>query len=118
MNKKPLPKLSDEDRQKIKQQRLADQEWALSNLKNDWMDEPYFRELASEQGFRLAQWWKPCSELKYMRRVLKHIVKDIKWWEDHNACTLKQFAEMNSRMPAWVAQSIILESFINEHSTF
>ena len=94
-----------------RQKKLA---YAQEHLKLEYMDMPYWEDLARKHGFRLAMSYLPCSELKYAKRVMKHLGVDSVWWLEHNACSMKQWAEDNSTYTARAMQGIILESYEGE----
>lgn len=101
--------MTDEDRQRIQEQRIKDQEWAKENLKTEWMDENFLRSLASERGFTLAPWWKPTTDIKYINRALKAIGKDSSWHLESFGFRPTKWKDMNPKTPAWVAQCLIFE---------
>lgn len=104
--RRELPKL---DREAIAAQREVEQAWARENLKNHWLDESFYRSLAAEYGLRLAHWWKPSSETRYIRRALVAAGKDSTWFKETFGYFLKDFHIFNPTTPAWVAQCIVLE---------
>lgn len=100
-----LVPMSDEQRQEIKDKRLADQEYAKEHLNISYADEQYWREQSSLFGIRLPMWWKPASDTKYVRRACKKLGIDIK---DFVASTgfsnLNQFVRNN---PRWSALAVV-----------
>ncbi len=97
------------DREAVAEQREKDQAWAREHLKQDWLDESFFRRLAADYGLRLAPWWKPASETRYIRRALAAAGKDGEWFKASFGCPVKDFCIFNPRTPAWVAQAMVLE---------
>lgn len=89
-------------------------EYAQEHLKLDYMDMQYWESLASKHNFRLALWYLPCSELKYARRLMKHLGVDSKWWREHNECSLESWVKINHTFTARAMQGIILESYNGE----
>jgi len=101
--------ISPEERERIREEQEKDKEWAKNNLKIEWLDEHHYRSLASKYKITLARWWKPASELKYIKRALKAVDKDAAWWKDKMGVSIKDFAKLNPSLPAWVAMGIVLE---------
>lgn len=97
------------DREAVAAQREAEQAWARENLKNYWLDETYYRSIAAEYGLRLAHWWKPASETRYIRRALVAAGKDSAWFKETFEYPPKDFCLFNPTTPAWVVQCIVLE---------
>ncbi len=97
------------DREAIAAQREVEQAWARENLKNHWLDEFFYRRIAAEYGLRLAPWWKPSSETRYIRRALVAAGKDSNWFKETFGYPLKDFHLFNPTTPTWVVQCIVLE---------
>ena len=97
------------DREAVAAQRGADQEWARGHLKNNRMDESFYRGLAADCGLRMAHWWKPSSETRYIKRALKAVEKDGNWFKEAFGYPVKDFCIFNPKTPAWVAQGVVLE---------
>ena len=97
------------DREAVAEQREKDQAWAREHLKQDWLDESFFRGLAADYGLRLAPWWKPSSETRYIRKALVAAGKDSEWFKASFGYYAKDFYIFNPRTPAWVAQAMVLE---------
>ena len=89
---------------------------AGEHLKQDFgEDETLWRKLASEVGFRLAAKHIPCSETKYIKRLLKHLDRTPEWWKEVNGYTkFSQFAKNNPDWPMFACQGLILEDYFNE----
>ncbi|MNF64839.1 hypothetical protein D3C85_292890 [compost metagenome] len=88
---------------------------AGEHLKNDFLDEGHWRELASQVGFRLAAKHIPCSETKYIKRLLNHLGKEADWWKENNGYNkFSSFAKDNPDWPAFAAQGLVLEDYFNE----
>lgn len=101
--------------ERSKQVKKEQKEYAEANLKLDFMDEPVWRKMASEVGFRLATRYAPSTNPKYIRKLLKHIEKDSKWLEEHTGCKNPIIlATMNPTWPAFAVQGCILESYLSE----
>ena len=98
-----------EDQKAIAAKRKEQQTWAEDHLKLHWLDEGWMRELASSMGFKLAAWYYPSSETKYIKRALKHVGKDSEWFKASFGYYAKDFCTFNPRTPAWVAQAMVLE---------
>ena len=105
-------KITDEDRQKAKESRLAKKQWAEENLKLVYEDESVWEELAKKHRVRLPQKQIPNTELKYMKRMFKHLGLDMKLYlEDSGVASLKQLVSLN---PTWTARAecgMLLEYF-------
>lgn len=107
MKERPIPPKADRD--VLAAQRLAEQAWALEHLKTEWMDEHYYKSLAATYGLRCARWWKPASETRYIKRALKTAGKDGAWFRDTFGYAINEFHIHNPKVPAWVAQCLVLE---------
>lgn len=97
-----------EDREKGRLQRIENQEWAKQNLRQDWADANYWRTLSKHYNLRLAPWYKPATQVKYLNKALKAVNKDKEWWE-LQVGSHKDFVKLNPTMPAWVVQGIVME---------
>ena len=110
--------LSSEDRQRLREKANETREakkLAGQHLKQDFSDEPHWRMLASQVGFRLAASHIPASEIKYVKRILKHLDKDITWWQDKTGFTkISDFYKENPNYPAYSLQGLILEDYFWE----
>lgn len=85
------------------------------HLRQDFADEAVFRENASKIKFRLASAYIPASEQKYLRRLLKHINKDMNWWRECNGYkSVEQWCKDNTNMPAYYLQSLTIEDYLEE----
>ena len=105
-----LVPMSDEQRQEIKDKRIADQEYAKEHLKTEYMDENYWRELSSKFSCRLPLWWIPASEIKYIRRACKKIGVDLQTFVDSTGFSnIKQFVKANSNLTALCMVGLLLE---------
>lgn len=98
-----------EDREVIAEKRKAHQEWAESNLKLDWLDEGWMREIAHSVGLKLALWYYPASTTKYIKRALKAVGRDGVWHKEVFGFPIGEWNEVNPEHPAWVAQCLIVE---------
>lgn len=88
---------------------------AGQHLRNDFVDEPHWRANASKLGFRLAASYIPASEGKYLRRLLKHLDRDMDWWRE---CTgyknVEQFYKDNPDWPCYALQGITIDDYLEE----
>lgn len=88
---------------------------AGKHLRQDFADESVFRENASNIGFRLASSYIPASEQKYLRRLLKHLDKDMDWWRESNGYkNVEQWCKDNPNMPAYYLQALTIEDYLEE----
>lgn len=115
-----LTMITEEQRQQAKINRLADQEYARKNLKIEYADRNTWSDLASKYGCKLPLWFKPITDLKYMRRVAKKANYDINLFLEATGCSnLKEFAQMNSKWTAVAGVGILLEEiddyFTHQH---
>ena len=100
-----LVPMTDEQRQEIKDKRIADQEYAKEHLKVEYADQKYWSDTASKYGLRLPGWWIPSSEVKYIRRACKKLNIDINdFTESTGFSNLNQLAENN---PSWNAVAMV-----------
>ena len=83
------------------------------HLRQDFADEAVFRENASKIKFRLAPSYIPATEQKYLRRLLKHIDKDMNWWRECNGYkSVERWCKDNPNMPAYYLQSLTIEDYL------
>ena len=102
--------MSDEQRQVVKEKREVAQLWAKENLKTDYMDENYWREIAGTLGCRLPSWWIPGKEVKYLRRISKKLNFDLKLFvESTGFSSIKEFYQANSKFTALALSGLLLE---------
>lgn len=117
MNKKgnPFKTFSPEQLEEMRQQaveaRQAKIEWAKDNLRDDYLDFPLWRELASKHGVRLPQRHIPATEVKYIKRVFKAKGMDInQWLKDGTGCSsIPEVARKNPDAPAYAMVGWALE---------
>jgi len=68
-----------------------------------------------DQGFRLAPSYISSKEVKYARKLLRSIGKDVQWWlEATGYSKLNDFYELNPLIPCWIMQGIIIETYLGE----
>ena len=102
--------MTDTQREEVRLKRIADQEWAKEHLKTIYMDENYWREIASELGCRLPSWWIPGTEVKYLRRISKKLNFDLKLFvESTGFSNIKEFCQANSKFTALALSGLVLE---------
>lgn len=100
-----LVPMTDEQRQAVKDQRVADQEYARENLNISYADEQFWRDKASVFGLRLPLWWIPSSETKYVRRACKKLgIEVADFVESTGFSNINQFVQNN---PRWTALSVV-----------
>lgn len=105
-----LKVMTDEQRQAVKDKRIADQEWARNNLNISYADEQYWREKASAFGLRLPLWWIGAQETKYVRRACKKLGIDIKDFVSSTGFSnLNQFVQANPRWTSLAAVGLCIE---------
>ena len=109
--------ITDEQREQAKQQRLVDQEYARNNLKTSYIDQPHWVTLASKYNCKLPMWWKPSSDVKYIRRVAKKANFDLNVFVESTGCSnIKEYADLNSNWSVLGLVGTLLE-FIDEQKT-
>lgn len=109
--------MSQEQREEVRLKRIAQQEWASINLKDDFADEPVWRSLGSDYSVRFPQRHVPGTELKYLKRTCKKLGIEISsFLESTGFSTLKQLAETNKTYPSWALVGLILE-FYHDNKT-
>lgn len=97
--------MTDEQRQAVKDQRIADQQYARDHLNTSYADEQFWRDKASTFGLRLPLWWIPSSETKYVRRACKKLnIEVADFVESTGFSNLNQFVQNN---PRWTALSVV-----------
>lgn len=85
---------------------------AGENLKQDWLDEPHWRALASKYSVRLPASYIPNKEVKYLKRVAAKLEIDIKEYLESCGCTtIKKLVGLNPDWPAYAEVSMMLEWF-------
>lgn len=96
-----LVPMTDDQRQAVKEQRIADREYAKENLITEYKDEQFWRDSASKVGLRLPCWWIPSSETKYIRRACKKLGVDVNSFvESTGFSNLNQLVKANSKWSA------------------
>ena len=109
--------ITDEQREQAKQQRLADQEYARNNLKINYVDQPHWVNLASKYNCKLPMWWKPSSDVKYLRRVAKKANFDLNLFVESTGCSnIKGYADLNSNWSVLGLVGTLLE-YIDEQKS-
>lgn len=102
---KHLVPMTEEQREQIKQKRIADQEYAKANLKLDYADSGYWSEIASKYKLTMPHWYIPASATKYIRRACKKTGVDMdKFIESTGFSNLNQFVNAN---PTWTAVATV-----------
>lgn len=97
--------MSQEQRDAVRLQRLADQEYAKEHLNTSYADEQFWREQSSVFGIRLPMWWKPASDTKYVRRACKKLGIDIKDFVSSTGFSnINQFVQAN---PRWTSMAVV-----------
>lgn len=110
-----LKAMTDEQRQAIKDKRLADQEYARLNVDLDRPDESYWKAEASARGIRMPQWHILGNEVKYVKRACKKLGIDVKEYvESAGFKTLKEFAETNPRFNAVAMVGLVIEYAVDK----
>lgn len=64
-----------------KQKREEGIAYAQKYLKTDWLDDPFWKELASKHSIRRFQWYEPAN-VKNIRKAVKKVGKDVEWFKD------------------------------------
>lgn len=109
--------MSEAQREEVRLKRIAQQEWASINLKDNFVDEPVWRSLGSDYSVRFPQRHVPGTELKHLKRTCKKLGIEISsFLESTGFSTLKQFAEANKTYPSWALVGLILE-FYHDNKT-
>lgn len=105
-----LVPMTDEQRKQAKQKRTDAQEYAKANLKTDYADEPYWREIASKYKLTMPHWYIPASATKYIRRACKKTGVDIdNFIESTGFTNLNQLVNANSTWTAVAMVGLVLE---------
>lgn len=105
-----LVPMTEEQREQIKQKRIADQEYAKANLKTTYTDEPYWREIASKYKLTMPHWYIPASATKYIRRACKKTGVDIEAFIESTGFTnLNQLVNANYTWTAVAMVGLVLE---------
>lgn len=109
--------MTDQQRDEAKQQRLVDQDYARNSLKISYMDQQHWTALASKYNSKLPLWWKPASDVKYLRRIAKKANFDLNVFVDSTGCSnIKEWVNLNSNYTALGVAGPLLE-FIDEYFT-
>lgn len=107
---KPEFIMTDEQREKSRQARIAKRIWAEENLQQDFLDAQVWRDLASKHSVRLPISYAAGTETKYYKRVTKQLGVELeRFVEETGYKTIKQFAQANMRWPAYAICGLILE---------
>lgn len=99
-------KKAQEARKRNKEKMIAE----ADKLRQDFQDESFWRQLASERGVHLSAWYRPCTvrEMRKFLRKLGYTEADYKAME---GCSLKKTIELNPEIPLWSWQGTILETY-------
>ncbi len=113
-----LADITPEERKELRikgQEKLQEkQDWAAENLKMDWADEPFWRELAKKHGIKLPRSYEP-AKAKFVNRFLKEKGLDKEWYEDQTGFKNgNDEAKANPRMPARAQVGFLLEAYDEE----
>jgi hypothetical protein len=88
---------------------------AGKNLRQDFSDEKFWRQTASDLGFRLPMSYVPASETKHLKRAMKKLGVDPKeWLEAEGFSRLTTFGNENPDWPAWAHVGLLLEWYVNK----
>ena len=113
MNKDYLKNISKEERALMlkKAQAKRDQKRKAGEiLRQNYLDESYHRQLASEYGLRMPAVYISNKEVKYIKRAAKHFGIELKdYLEDCGVETLKQLVGMNPTLSAVEEIGLFLE---------
>ena len=108
-----LPVYTSEEREAMREKAAATKaakKLAGQHLKQDFLDEPKWREMASDIGFRLPQSHIPCSETKYLKRLLNVCSIDPRdWLAGEGYSSLREFSLDNPDWPAYAHLGLVLE---------
>lgn len=108
-----LTNLTQEERLALREKAVASRaskKKAGECLKQDWVDLPVWKQLASEAGIRLPQSHIPSSEIKHLKKALKKLNVDPKEWCDVQGYkTLKGFSKDNPEANAVLEVGLLLE---------
>lgn len=109
--------ITDKQREQAKQQRLVDQEYARNNLKTNYVDQNHWVGLAAKYNSKLPLWWKPATDVKYLRRIAKKANFDLNIFVDSTGCSnIKEWVGLNPTYTALGVAGPLLE-FIDEYFT-
>ncbi len=113
-----LANITSEERKELRvkgQEKIQEkQQWATDNLKLDWSDDSYWRDLAKKHGVRLPRWYEPAKS-KFVNRFLKEKGLGKEWYQDHTGYLNGNIeAKENPKMPAFVQVGLLLEAYDEE----
>ena len=104
--------MTDEQREKSKQARIAKRIWSEENLQQDFLDVQVWRDLASKHSVRLPISYAAGTETKYYKRITKQLGVELeRFVEETGYKTIKQFAQANIKWKAYAICGLILEWF-------
>ena len=83
--------------------------WAKENLRDDYLDKPLWKELASKAGIRLPPYYAPATEIKYIKRFIKCVGKTPQDYNELLGFDYREIGELNPDMPAYAAVGLFLE---------
>ncbi len=114
----PLNNLSPEQRQemlqKAKESRKIKAKWAQENLKQDYLDESHWRDLAKKHGYKLPVKNHQAGS-KFVNRFLKHFDLSREWYQDVTGWVNgNEEARKNPTMPAFAQTGFLLEAYEEE----
>lgn len=117
MSNKQFVPMTDEQRQQVKENREAAQQWANENLLDNFADETFWRGLSSDAGIRMPQRHVPGTDIKHMKRACKKLnIEVVDFLQSTGFSTLKQLATSNIKWPSWALVGLILE-FSHDNKT-
>lgn len=91
------------------QARAEKSAWAKENLRDDYLDKPLWKELATKAGVRLPPFYAPATETKYIKRVMRKLGKTPKEYSDLLGFNYLDVGVLNQHMPAYAAVGLFLE---------
>ncbi len=84
-------------------------ECAAQDLKQVWLDEPYWRRLARERQYRMPVYYLPTTK-EGIEKVLRKLGQDKTFFREvFGLSTFSQLVDRNPRMPLWAFAGICLE---------
>lgn len=112
-----LKQLTDEARvrniEKSKAARVLKKQFAEDNLKLDWQDENYWREICSSIGVKLPQRYDVGT--RSIKKIARKLGVDLNEFLDGTGFrTLRQFEVANPTWPAFALAGIFIEWYIEE----
>lgn len=112
--KSNFPVMTQEDREamlELAREAMSKKVELSKAWKHDWKDQGLWSFLRQKAKLRACPSYIHCSEVKYIKRALKVVGKDLDWYKEHFfEGPLSTFSKKNPNVPMYALQGLILEA--------